>query len=280
MRSTRYGLLLILITLAAIVPAAAQTDPPTQAPPPPTETPPPAPAAAATPAAQAGPSRLDYGVRFGPSFTTLTGVETFDVTAAAAAFEPTLNFGGFLTYALRGSLAFQPEVIFAAKGHRVRDKDAEPITTPTGEKKLPAADRVILVRYLEIPLLLRLSRRTNENTSLYVVAGPALALRRGGAVIRQVSDPGIREDIADLVSGSDFSYIAGAGFQHKRWLVDARITRGTRNIASGRQRPEPPPSPDEPVDAEPVDPEPVDTVRPQGTSVKTGAFSVLMGVRF
>jgi hypothetical protein len=146
-----------------------------------------APAAAQTPAADPSQDRVDYGVRFGPSFTTLTSVETLDVTAAPAAFEPTLNFGGFVTIHMTGPLSFQPEILFAAKGERIRDRDAQPLTTPTGEQKLPAADRVILVRYLEVPLLLRASRRTHENTSLYVIAGPALALRRN-AVIREVGD--------------------------------------------------------------------------------------------
>ena len=50
----------------------------------------------------------------------------------------------------------------------------------------------------------------------------------------------------------DMPYIVGGGMQHRRWLVDARITRGLMNIA-----------------ADPAQP-----------PVKTRAFSVLMGVRF
>ena len=234
-----------LLALAAGMPAAAQT------PTPPPETPPPATAPATTPAPPAGPSRIHYGVRFGPSFTTLTSVEPFDDTAATAAFEPTMNFGGYAEIELTGPLSFQPEVLFAAKGHRIRDKNAQPFTTSTGELKLPAADRVVLVRYLEFPLLLRVSRRTHENTSLYAIGGPAFALRRN-AVIREVVDAGRREDIDDLVSGSNLSYIFGAGLQHRLWLVDARFTRGMRNIAS----------------------------TPTPVAVKTGAFSVLMGARF
>ncbi len=190
-------------------------------------------------------------MRFGPSFTTLTSVETFDDTAAPAAFEPTMNFGGFVNIALGGAMSFQPEVIFASKGERIRDKDAQPVTTPGGTLELPDADRVILVRYLEFPLLLRMSKRTHENTSLYLVAGPAIALRRN-AVIREVVDAGRHEVINDEVNGGDFSYILGAGLQHRRWLVDARFTRGMRNIASN----------------------------PTPAAVKTGAFSVLMGARF
>ena len=231
-------MLAALLSFAAIAPAAAQTTPPD-------------PAGGATPPAPSTPRQIDYGVRFGPSFTTLTSVETIDRTAAAAAFEPTLNFGGFVTIGLTGPLSFQPEVLFAAKGHRIRDKDAQPVPTIGGEAKLPAADRVILVRYLEFPLLVRLTRRTHENTSVYLIGGPAYAFRRS-AVIREVADSGKREDIDDLVNGSSLSYIAGAGLQHKRWLVDARITKGMRNIAS--------------------DPTPA--------AVKASAFSVLMGARF
>ena len=240
MTSSRSWVLVILAILAGIDPAWGQTAPP-------------APSAGAAPPAPAepGPSRIIYGVRFGPSFTTLTSVETFDSTAAPAAFEPTMNFGGFVNIGLTASLSFQPEVLFAAKGERIRDKDAELITTPSGELELPDADRVILVRYLEFPLLLRLSKQTHENTSLFVIAGPAIAFQRN-AVIRQVVDSGRNEDIADEVNSGDMSYIFGGGLQHRRWLVDARITRGIRNIAS------------DPVPA----------------SVKTGAFAVLIGARF
>jgi hypothetical protein len=247
MLSSRTGALLALLVFATSVSAGAQTAPP-QAPPPDTAPPP---AAAAAPAPLAGPSRLHYGVRFGPSFTSLSSVEPFDATAALAAFEPTMNFGGYVQFDLAGALSFQPEVLFAAKGHRIRDKDAQTITTSTGEVKLPAADRVVLVRYLEFPMLLRMARRTHENTSVYLIGGPSLALERN-AVIREVADSGRHEKIDDLVSGSDLSYIFGAGLQHKRWLVDARFTRGMRNIATS---------------GEPV-------------AVKTGAFSVLMGARF
>ena len=51
--------------------------------------------------------------------------------------------------------------MFASKGQSIRDKDAEPATTPDGELELPAADRVVLVRYLEFPMLLRLSKQTH-----------------------------------------------------------------------------------------------------------------------
>ena len=242
MISSRAWILTILLTCAAIVPAWAQTDPPV--PPPGT--------APAAPAVPAGPRRIIYGVRFGPSFTTLTSVETFDDTAAPAAFEPTMNFGGFVNIELAGSsMSFQPEVLFASKGERIRDKDAPPITTGSGELKLPPADRVILVRYLEFPLLLRLSKQTHENTSLYVIVGPAIAFRRN-AVIREVVDSERFEDIENQVSSNDLSYIMGGGLQHRRWFADARITRGTRNIAS--------------------DPFPA--------SVKTSAFAVLLGARF
>ena len=118
------------------------------------------------PAEPPGPSRLQYGVRFGPSFTTLTSVEAFDDTAEPAAFEPTMNFGGFFNFALTRMLSLQPEVLFAAKGERIRDKGAPPVITASGEEKPAPADRVILVRYLEFPILIRLSKCTHENTAL------------------------------------------------------------------------------------------------------------------
>jgi hypothetical protein len=194
---------------------------------------------------------VQYGVRFGPSFTSLTSVEAFDPTAAPAAFEPTMNFGGFAVVDMPGPLSFQPEVLFASKGQRIRSKTAQPATTPTGEVELPAADRVVLVRYLEFPMLLRMSKVTHENTSLYAIAGIAFALHRN-SVIREVVDAGRKVEISDLVSATDMSFIVGGGLQHRRWLVDARVTRGMKNIAAD----------------------------PAQMPVKTRAFAVLMGVRF
>jgi Outer membrane protein beta-barrel domain len=227
------------MSLVALTHAAAQTPPAEPAVP------------TAAPAEPPGPGRLQYGVRFGPSFTTLTSVETFDETAEPAAFESTMNFGGFFNFALTRTLSLQPEVLFAAKGERIRDKGAPPVITPSGEEKLAPADRVVLVRYLEFPILVRLSKRTHENTSLYVIAGPAFAFRRN-AVIREVADSSRYEDIEAQVNSGDLSYIVGGGLQHKRWMADARLVHGVPNIA--------------------VDPFPA--------PVATRAFSVLMGVRF
>jgi hypothetical protein len=208
----------------------------------------PAPPAAAVSASTATRS-IQYGVRFGPAFSTLSSVEPFDSTVAAAAPEPTMNFGGFIVIDIAGPLAFQPEILFAAKGHRVHDKNAQPTPTGTGLRP-PQADRVILLRYLEIPLLLRASRQTRADRSVYLIGGPALAIQRS-AVIRDVADPGRFEDIGDQVSGNNFSLVFGAGLQYGRWLVDARITKGLRNVA----------------------------VVPFPMEAKTSAFAVLLGVR-
>ena len=180
------------MSFLALTHAAAQTPPAEPAPPP----------APAAPAEAPGPGRFQYGVRFGPSFTTLTSVEAFDDTAEPAAFESTMNFGGFFNFALTRMLSLQPEVLFAAKGERIRDKGAPPVITASGEEKPAPADRVVLVRYLEFPILLRLSKRTHENTSFYVIAGPAFAFRRN-AVIRDVADSSRYEDIEAQVNGGD-----------------------------------------------------------------------------
>ena len=206
-------------------------------------------APAAAPATAATPRSIQYGVKFGPAFTSLSSIETLDASAAAAAIEPTMNFGGFVTVNIVGPLDFQPELLFAAKGHRIHDRDAQPTLTGSGSKP-PQADRVILVRYLEIPLLLRASRQRRPGTSLFVIGGPALAMRRN-AVIREVADPGKHEDIGAAVSRNNLSIVFGAGLQHDRWLVDARMTRGLRNVA----------------------------VFPQPAEVKTSAFAVMLGVR-
>lgn len=203
-------------------------------------------AAAAAPLARRG---VEYGVRFGPAFTSLTSVETFDGTGVAAAPESTMHFGGYFRFGLSGALSLQPEVLLAAKGQRIHDKNAQPTISGTGIRP-PQADRVVLIRYLEIPVLVRASKMMHTDSSVYVIAGPALALRRN-AVIRQVADSGKHKDIGGQVSGSNFSLVYGGGFQYQRWSADARFTRGLRNVA----------------------------VVPRPGAVKTGGFAVLLGVR-
>ncbi len=177
-------------------------------------------------------------MRFGPSFTTLTSVETFDDTAAPAAFEPTMNFGGFVNIALGGAMSFQPEVIFAAKGEQDSRQGRAARHHARRQLELPDADRVILVRYLEFPLLLRMSKRTHENTSLYLMAGPAIALRRN-AVIREVVDAGRHEVITMMVKAAmTFRYIAGRRLATQalagRRALDARDAK--HRVESRRRR--------------------------------------------
>ena len=239
-----------------------------------------APAPAPAPSPGRGPIAIEYGIRFGPSFTSLTSVEPFDATVVAAAPEPTLNFGAFVTLDVPGPLSLQPEVLFAARGQRIYPRGAAPIVTGTGVKP-PQADRVILIRYLEFPLLLRAARRRSDRTSLYLVAGPAFGLRRS-AVIREVLDPGKHEDIDDEVTSTTLSVIAGAGFQHSLWLVDFRFTRGMSNIAVPPSAPSTTVMPDAQVaqGAEVAQGTAVAQGLSPASPVKANAFTVLLGVRF
>ena len=156
--------LVMLLVLAAALPAAAQTPPPSDA----------ATANAATAtgsrrdsarARGAEPRSLRRAIR--PSFHHADERRAVRRHGGHGRLRADAELRRVRPDRMTGAFSFQPEVLFAAKGHRIRDKDAQPVTTPTGELKLPAADRVVLVRYLEFPLLMRLSKRTHENTSVY-----------------------------------------------------------------------------------------------------------------
>ena len=134
MTSIRCSVCAALLFFAASLSANAQTpqapppEPPPQAPPP--ETP-------AAPAASGGLHlAMEWGVRFGPSFTSLTSVETLQPEDVGVAKEPTMNFGGFVKFGL-GPLSLQPEVLYANKGHRIRDKDAPPVSPPPATARTP-----------------------------------------------------------------------------------------------------------------------------------------------
>jgi hypothetical protein len=191
---------------------------------------------------------LESGVKIGLALTNLSNVSTLVNTSIAAGFEPTISLGGFLTIPVSGRVGFQLEAALAAKGQRIRDPNA---TISAGTPREPQADRVVLLKYLEFPLLMRLSTAGRAGTSLYVLGGPAIGFRLG-AVSRTVADAGVLNDIEALIKGTDFGLMVGGGIQHNHVLVEGRVTKGLQNVA----------------------------LVPAPGEVKTRSLAVIVGVRF
>lgn len=200
---------------------------------------------------------LDKGVKLGVAMTNLSNIVALTSPLIESGAEPTISFGGFVTFPISGGLAFQTEALFSSKGQRIRDKDAQATTIvgPIGTTitKLPEADRVVLLNYLEIPLLMRLSTTpaTPAGTSFHVLGGLALAFKMG-AKLRWVTENREPDDIGSRISGSDVSLVMGGGLQRGHVIAEGRLTQGLKNVA----------------------------IDPSLGSVKTKAVTVILGVRF
>ena len=143
-------------------------------------------------------------------------------------------------------------MLFAAKGHRIRDKDAQPITTPTGELKLPAGRQSGAGA---LPRVSAAAARVEAHAREHIGLPDRRPVIRDAPQRRDSRGRRLRAGTRTSTiwsAAATCRYIFGAGLQHRRWLVDARFTRGMRNIA----------------------------LDPAAVAVKTGAFSVLMGARF
>jgi hypothetical protein len=156
---------------------------------------------------------ISTGVRGGLNMaTTATGGEGGD---GALEWQPRAVFGGFVTWRVTSWLELQPEVLYAMKGAK------------SEEFGLTAK---ILLDYIEVPALARLSRGARGARSWYLVAGPSLSfLTRArsradfGGAIEEI-------DLTDDVERFDIGVAAGGGVEFGSLLVDARYNHGLSDI--------------------------------------------------
>lgn len=137
-----------------------------------------------------------------PSFDTRTG----------------LVAGAFVTWQALSWLQVQPEVLYTAKGASLEQD---------------GIDAQLLLDYLEVPLLARVTRRVS-GTPVYVVAGPALAWRLRAKSRAAFSGATEEIDLADDVESFDLGIVAGGGVDVGRFVIDARYTFGVRDIDADR----------------------------------------------
>jgi hypothetical protein len=131
-----------------------------------------------------------------------------------------------------GVVGVMGEVLYAKKGAK------DPVTSD-------AVDAY----YIEIPILLRVNLgSSNRNTGavVYVIGGPV------ADVLLSAKLNGVT-DIKDNYQGLDLGVIGGAGVEISRFLIEARLNWGLRNIVKGST-----------------------TV----SDIKTKSFAVLAGFRF
>lgn len=115
--------------------------------------------------------------------------------------------GGMVTINFSDHIAFQPEVLYAQRGHRFTDPESE----ETGDVELD---------YIDIPLLARV--QMSRQGGVYLLVGPSFNINRKALLFG--------EDVSDDYEKSEISMVAGAGVEFFHLLFEARYSKGLTNL--------------------------------------------------
>jgi hypothetical protein len=163
--------------------------------------------------------RFQVGLKTGPSFTSIAQDEedesgTYHRRIAAAG-------GGFLRLALAGPVGVQVEALSNPKGSRRED--------PEG------FSQTLMLRYFEVPVLLRVDATGSQRGGWFVFGGPYFAVRTSAKVqtstVTNSIAGGTRVDASDAIERFDNGWVAGAGWDIGRFVVvEGRYARGVTNV--------------------------------------------------
>lgn len=152
------------------------------------------------------------------------GVNLANVSTAregsSASFDSRVGLVGgvFVTWRLMSWLELQPEVLATSKGAALEEE---------------GIDARLVLDYLEVPLLARVSRRVSGAT-VYAAAGPTVAwlLRAKSRVAFEGATEEI--DMKDEVEPFDVGAVMGGGIEIGAFVIDGRYTLGLRDIDADR----------------------------------------------
>jgi hypothetical protein len=121
--------------------------------------------------------------------------------------------GAFATFHLVSFLEVQPEVLYSIKGARA---DFEGIASK------------LLIDYLEVPLLLRVSKR--GGIGYYAAGGPSVAFQMRARTRTKFAGSTEEIDISDQVERLDFGMAIGGGVEIGSLVFDGRYTHGLYDV--------------------------------------------------
>ena len=131
---------------------------------------------------------------------------------------PALVAGVFMTFPIASWLEFQPEALYSVKGSKFEDE---------------AFVSKVLIDYLEVPMLARVSRRGGR-LGYYAAGGPYVALRLRARTRTEFSGATEELDIAEDVERLDFGVSAGGGVEWRSFVFDARYSHGVKDLDADR----------------------------------------------
>ena len=190
---------------------------------------------AAAASAQGRPAAV--GVKAGVNLADLN----FEAEDISLSFDSRTGFVGglFVVWPADSRVALQAEGLFSQKGAKVSEEGA------SGKVKLD---------YFDVPVLARFSSPVSGGTSFNVFAGPSFGFKlsaktKGGFDGEEEESM----DIDDEIEGFDIGFVAGAGLEFGRFVLDGRYTWGLTDI----------------------DKDKTDEVK-----IKNRVFSIMAGIRF
>lgn len=163
--------------------------------------------------------RFDFGGKLGSSLATFVG-EDATRERVAHAHRPWFMIGGLVNIRLFRWLALQPEVLYLSKG-------ADLLVDGTLVAAFDA-------RYLEFPVLIRVTLPLGEQVNPYLLAGPAIGILRSFKL--EDYEDGSITDRTDRVKSIDLGLLGGAGVklalsrQHA-FLIEGRYSRSLSSFS-------------------------------------------------
>jgi hypothetical protein len=166
-------------------------------------------------------AQISTGATVGMSFTTMRGD-----TPPGTQNTKGLITGVFLEYRLSETLSLQPEILYSQKG-------AKSVRTSTIQRR----EFLTNLNYIEVPLLLKLTSRTEEGS---VLPGIYAGLAWGYAVLTRTTleIDGAREteDIGEMIRSTDVGFVLGGEITVPAGSINLgfgiRYTIGLTNISS------------------------------------------------
>ena len=155
---------------------------------------------------------LEKGVRGGVNFTTTVISGEGDV--GAVDWQLRGVFGGFVTWRFTRWLELQPEVLYAMKGASSEE----------------FVETKLLLDYLEVPVLVRVTRGDAGATRYYVAGGPSVGLLLRARTRADFGGSTEEIDIKDELENVDFGLVVAGGIEFGAIVVDGRYTHGLTNI--------------------------------------------------
>lgn len=135
-------------------------------------------------------AQVRFGIKAGPSYTKLRGVDPAQITSASNAYRLGFHAGVMAEVKLTDKFSIQPELLYSQKG---------------AENKLAPFISTVFT-YLDLPVVLK--ARLGE-TGFYLEGGPQF-----GYLLRAKSANGdYSYDVRSLYEKMDVGYVAGLGYQ-------------------------------------------------------------------